>query len=78
MLFAEKLAREAGKKKIKLVTNIKNTPAITFYKSIGYADDLTIDRIKNDLGYEPANCQWLTKSENSKKVRSEERVARYV
>ena len=46
--------------------------------SNGYADDLTIDRIKNDLGYEPANCQWLTKSENSKKVRSEERVARYV
>ncbi len=44
MLFAEKLAREAGKKKIKLVTNIKNTPAITFYKSIGYT---IVQEIKN-------------------------------
>src|SRR5215471_1520917 len=33
----------------------------------GYADDLTIDRIDNDKGYEPDNCQWITKSENSKK-----------
>lgn len=33
----------------------------------GYDDTLTIDRIENDEGYSPANCQWLTKSENSKK-----------
>lgn len=26
----------------------------------GYADDLTIDRIDNDRGYEPDNCQWVT------------------
>ena len=33
----------------------------------GYAPGLTIDRI-NPLGnYEPDNCQWLTRSDNSKK-----------
>jgi hypothetical protein len=26
----------------------------------GYNDDLTIDRINNDAGYEPDNCRWTT------------------
>jgi hypothetical protein len=25
----------------------------------GYQDDLTIDRINNDLGYYPTNCRWV-------------------
>lgn len=33
----------------------------------GYADSLTIDRIDNDKGYYPENCQWITKSANSKR-----------
>lgn len=34
----------------------------------GYSDDLTIDRIDVDRNYEPSNCQWLTRSENTKKA----------
>lgn len=33
----------------------------------GYQDYLTIDRIDNEGHYEPSNCQWLTKSENTRK-----------
>lgn len=33
----------------------------------GYAENLTIDRIDNEKGYSPENCQWITQSENSKK-----------
>lgn len=28
----------------------------------GYSDELTIDRIKNEKGYFPSNCRWVTKS----------------
>lgn len=34
----------------------------------GYTDELTIDRIDPNGNYEPNNCQWLTRSENSKKA----------
>jgi hypothetical protein len=29
----------------------------------GYSDNLTIDRIKNELGYSPDNCRWITQRE---------------
>ena len=37
-------------------------------QSSGYADNLTIDRIDANGNYEPGNCQWLTKSENTRKA----------
>lgn len=33
----------------------------------GYSQYLTIDRINNELGYSPNNCQWITLKENAAK-----------
>ncbi len=38
-----------------------------------YNDTLTIDRIDNSKGYNPKNCQWITKSENSRKAGREKK-----
>lgn len=34
----------------------------------GWKDNLVIDRINNKGNYEPNNCQFITKSENAKKI----------
>lgn len=34
----------------------------------GYRENLTIDRIKSNLDYEPSNCQWLTYEDNHIKM----------
>ncbi len=36
----------------------------------GYADNLTIDRIDNDKGYEPENCRWVTARVNQRNRRN--------
>ncbi len=33
--------------------------------SNNYSDNLTIDRINIDGNYEPSNCEWITRSENT-------------
>ena len=37
----------------------------------GYKDGLTIDRIDSKGNYTPNNCQWITRSENSRRRNSE-------
>lgn len=34
----------------------------------GYQDDLTIDRIDSAKGYEPSNCRWITREENTRRA----------
>ena len=36
--------------------------------SHGYAPNLTIDRLDANGNYEPSNCEWVTKSENSRRM----------
>ena len=38
--------------------------------SHGYRDDLTIDRINNDLGYCPENCRWITREQQQSNKRT--------
>lgn len=40
----------------------------------GYSETLTLDRIKNDGNYEPQNCRWITKLEQSRNKRNNHQV----
>ena len=46
----------------------------TFYDwamANGYKDDLSIDRINCNKGYNPQNCRWVTMAEQNKNKRAE-------
>ena len=40
----------------------------------GYTDELTIDRINNDAGYDPDNCRWVSMEIQSNNTRVNHRV----
>lgn len=43
----------------------------------GYADDLTIERKKNERGYSSSNCKWATKREQSNNTRTNIEIAAF-
>lgn len=45
---------------------------VNFYEDIGHlwTPGMTLERINNDRNYEPSNCKWIPKSEQSRNRRS--------
>ena len=50
---------------------------MSFYNwalSHGYNDTLTLDRIDNNKGYEPNNCRWATRKQQSRNLRNNKNI----
>ena len=64
-----------GGKGVNIYTRWKNDYTVfrDWALSNGYQNNLTIDRIDVNGNYQPDNCQWITQSENSKKI-AEDRI----
>jgi hypothetical protein len=61
-----------GGRGIQVCEGWKDNPSafIEWAKSNGYAQGLQIDRIDNDRGYSPGNCQFVTAAENNRNKRN--------
>lgn len=59
-----------GQKNIQVCDDWRQNKTLffTWALSNGYENNLTIDRIDSKKNYEPSNCRWISKSENSKKA----------
>lgn len=59
-----------GAKNISICQEWKKDPSLfeSWALSNGYTKGLTIDRIDSSKGYEPSNCRWLTREENSRRA----------
>ena len=64
----DKSYRWYGAKGIKICDEWLNNPKTVEDWALlnGYHDDLTIDRINEDLNYCPENCRWISNNMNSK------------
>lgn len=57
---------------IKVCSEWNNFPVFEAWSlANGYRPGLSLDRIDSDGDYEPGNCQWVTRSENSKRCRAQ-------
>ena len=66
-----------GAKGIKVCKRWKNS-FVNFLSDMGERKKgMSIDRINSDGNYEPKNCKWITKSENSRKAMMEKYHADY-
>ena len=68
--------RYYGLRGIKVCQEWREDPAAFFLwaQSNGYRDDLTIDRIDTDKGYQPDNCRWADKFQQNNNQRSNVRI----
>lgn len=59
-----------GQKNIQVCDEWRQSKTLFFIWALnnGYQDNLTIDRIDSKGNYEPSNCRWISKSENSKRA----------
>lgn len=66
----DKSYRWYGAKGVKICDEWLNNPKLfeEWSLSNGYADNLTIDRLKSDQDYSPSNCRWIPLKENAKRA----------
>jgi hypothetical protein len=64
-----------GGKGIQVCESWKDTPELFFKWALlaKYQEGLSIDRVNPDKGYSPCNCEWVTRSENSRRMNASRR-----